>query len=416
MPKLLKDGELASLLRPGMKVFVQGSSSEPTTLVQELLATSDAVAGVEFIACQIPGLNCIDFAGMHRDTRFTGLFVTPEMTNSYAAGKVRFMPLAYSGMYRYLESETIDLALIQVTTAARRRVFSLGTTAHFVSAVLGQAKLVVAEINDELPAVGRSVLVDEDRLDYVLPTSHALLSLDAGPSSEMLNKIGQNVAGLVRDGDHIQFGIGKVPGAILGALSSHRQLACHGGLIGDAIINLEEAGALSLRKPMICTSVIGTKHIYEWVRDRKDVHVHPVAYTHNVRVMAKLERFVAINSVLSVDLMGQANAETVDGRQVGGCGGLPDFVRGAQLSKGGRSILALPSTARGGEISRILPTLGDDIVSSPRTDADFVVTEHGIADLRHKSHDERAEALIEVADPTFQATLSDSWKSRSKNK
>lgn len=379
-------------------------------LVDALAARPEAAAGIDFISCQIPGLNRFDFAGLHPDARFTGLFVTPEMSKSYRDGRVRFMPLAYSDMYRYLESEPVDVALIQVAPTKRKGVFSLGSSAHFVPAVSKNAKIVVAEINDDLPTVGRSISIDEARLDYVLPTAHALPALDPGPASDVACRIGGHVAELVRDGDHVQIGIGKVPSAILEALRSHRKLICHGGLISDAMIDLQEAGALDPTSPLVCTSVLGTSRIYDWVRDRKEVHVHPVGYTHDVRILAEHDRLVAINSVLAVDLSGQANAETVNGRQAGGCGGLPDFVRGAKLSKGGRSILALPATAAGGKISRIVSALADDIASCPRVDADYIVTEYGVAALRHRSLQERAEALIEIADPSFRKALFESWK------
>ncbi|MGI9485906.1 MAG: acetyl-CoA hydrolase/transferase family protein [Geminicoccaceae bacterium] len=406
----MKPGQLASLLCPGMRVFVQGSSGEPTALLEALLAEPDAGAGVEFFSCQIPGLNRVDLAGLHRDARFTGLFLTPELVGSHSRRKVRFMPLAYSSMYRYLNAQPIDVAFIQVAPSGRQGTFSLGLSAHFVPAILKAARVVIAEINENLPSVGRSVSIDEDRLDYVLPTAHPLPVLDPGPPSEISRKIGEHIAKLVRDGDHIQVGIGKVPSAVLEALRSHQGLVCHGGLVTDAMIGLQRAGALDPTRPLICTSVIGTKRIYDWVRARKDVHVHPVSYTHDVRVMARLDRLVAINSVLSVDLSGQANAETVDGRQTGGCGGLPDFARGAQLSNDGRSILALPSTAARGTISRIVPALTNDIASCPRGDADYVITEHGIAELKHKSLDERALALIEIADPAFRKSLLEHWE------
>jgi acyl-CoA hydrolase len=395
-----------------MRVFVQGSSSEPVTLLESLMASPDACAGVQFIACQIPGLNRIDFAGLHPDARFTGLFITPEIARSYEAGKVRFMPLSYSSMYRYLEADPVDAALIQVTPTDQPETFSLGTSAHFVPAILKTAKVVIAEINDDLPSVGRSVSIDKSRLDYLVPTAHALLALDPSPPSETSHKIAAYIANLVRDGDHVQIGIGRVPSSILDALRSHRRLACHGGLISDTMIDLYEAGTLDPAKPLVGTSVIGTKRLYDWARGQKKVHVLPVCRTHDVRTLADLKRLVAINSVLAVDIGGQANAETVNGRQVGGCGGLPDFVRGAQLSRGGRSILALPSTARGGSVSRIIPNLNDDIASCSRVDADYVVTEHGVAELKHKSLDERAHALIEIADPRFRHSLFEALEHR----
>ncbi len=322
------------------------------------------------------------------------------------------MPLSYAGMYRYLEEQSIDLALIQVARGERSGTFTLGSSVHFVPAVLDRAKSVMAEVNDVLPTVGQSVCIDAERLDYVVPVAHDLPGLDPGSASDVARRIGAHIAGLVRDGDTVQIGIGKVPAAVLDALHGHRNLTSHGGLIGDATLDLHEAGALDPSTPLVCTSVIGTERVYRWVSRRRDVHVLPVAKTHDVGVLCRLDRFVAINSVLAIDLGGQANAETVNGRQVGGCGGLADFMRGAQLSKGGRSILALPSTAGHGKISRIVSHLGDDIVSCPRVDADYVVTEHGVADLRHKSLDERADALVSIADPSFHQSLAHEWERR----
>jgi acyl-CoA hydrolase len=161
---------------------------------------------------------------------------------------------------------------------------------------------------------------------------------------------------------------------------------------------------------MVGTAAIGTAKVYDWAGTCPELEFAPVSYTHDVRVMAQIDNFVAINSVLSVDLMGQANAEMLDGRQVSGTGGLLDFVRGAHLSSGGRSILALPATAAGGKASRIVPRLGDgDVVTCPRADADIVVTEHGSAHLRDRSIDERAEALIAIAAPAFRDQLASDW-------
>lgn len=410
MPTIISAENLADLLKPGMTVFVQASSSEPTTLIKALEAVPLASDRVHYVACQIPGLNQIDFAGWHPDAKFTGLFLTPDIRKSYQAGKVRHMPLAYSGMYAYLKSLDIDVALIQVRPGERKGMFTLGTTAHFVPAILDRCRYVVAEVNDALPRPGQSVEISEERLDYIVETNHPLLSIDPGVPSPISKQIGAHIANLVRDGDSLQVGIGKVPSAVLDALHAHRGLACHGGLVSEQTIELYEAGALDPSRPMVCTSVLGTKRLYDWVDGRDNVHVLPVGTTHNVLKLAEIENLVAINSVLAVDLHGQANAETVDGRQVGGSGGLTDFVRGAGLSKNGRSIVALPSTASRGKVSRIVAGLAREIASSARVDADYVVTEHGVAVLRHKSMEERAEALIGIADPAFREPLEKAWR------
>jgi acyl-CoA hydrolase len=165
------------------------------------------------------------------------------------------------------------------------------------------------------------------------------------------------------------------------------------------------------RGKLASTAVLGSQALSDWADQAADLRLRPVAYTHDLRRLARLDRLVAINGALAVDLLGQANAEMIDGRQVSGVGGLADFSRAARLSKDGRSILVLPATAAGGRHSRIVPRLGKrDVVSVARADADLVVTEHGVASLAGKSADERAEALIAIADPAFRAELEDAWK------
>jgi 4-hydroxybutyrate CoA-transferase len=204
---------------------------------------------------------------------------------------------------------------------------------------------------------------------------------------------------------------------VLAALRNRRDLGLHGGLVSDEVADLHEAGVLTgARKShdpgtMVCTAALGAPRVYGWAGRCPDLRFAPVSYTHDIRVLGRIDNFVAINSVLAVDLFGQANAEMLAGRQVSGTGGLLDFVRGARLSRGGRSILALPATAGGGKASRIVAHFGEgDVVSCPRADADVVVTEHGIARLRDKSVDERALALIAIADPAFRRDLADQWE------
>jgi len=411
MPVLINAEALPGLLKPGMTVFVQGASGEPVDLIKALEAVPSASAGIRYVSCQIPGVNRTDFAGWHAEARATGLFLTPETNASYQAGKVRLMPLSYSGMDAYLRSLEIDLALIQVRPSERKGMYTLGSSVHFVPTILDRAKCILAEVNASLPRPTQSIELEEDRLDYIVETDHPLPSIEEVVPSSVAKRIAAHIAGLVDDGDHLQVGIGKVPNAVLKALASHRKLRCHGGIVSEAMIGLYETGVLDLAHPMVCTSVLGTKRLYDWADGHDHLQVLPVSMTHDVRRLAALDNLVAINSVLSIDLSGQANAESVDGRQVGGSGGLTDFVRGANLATHGRSILALPSTARNGSISRIVASLRNDVVSCVRIDADYVVTEHGVADLRHKSLSERAKALIDIADPAFQQELgvSRSW-------
>jgi 4-hydroxybutyrate CoA-transferase len=416
MPRKITAERIPDLLRPGMTVFVQGASGEPSTLMQALATTPEASDGVHYVGCFIPGVNAADPASFHPAAGLTSFFVFGDIARSHAAGKVRFLPLHYSGIWDYLAGLEIDLALIQVTPPDSSGRCSLGVSVHFVPAALDRAKVVVAEVNAAMPRPARSYEILYDRLDYAVETERPLVALATGELPPEIHRIGAHVASLIDDGDTIQIGIGKVPAAVLAALRDRRDLGLHGGLVSDEVADLHEAGGLTgARKShdpgiMVCTAALGSARVYDWAGRCPDLRFAPVSYTHDVRVLAQIDNFVAINSVLAVDLSGQANAEMLSGQQVSGTGGLLDFVRGARLSKGGRSILALPSTAAGGKASRIVPRLGEgDVVSCPRADADVVVTEHGIARLRNKSIDERAEALIAIAAPALRDELARRW-------
>ena len=416
MPEEITAARLPELLRPGMTVFVEGASGEPTPLLEALAAAPEASRGVHYVGCRIPGLNAIDPAAFHPDARLTSFFVFGALARSYAAGRVRFLPLHYSGIWQYLAALPVDIALLQLSPPDAHGLCSLGVSVHFVPAVLPQAKLLVAEINQAMPRPPASYAIPYRRLDYVTLTERPLLSAPAGPPSAEADRIAAHVASLIADGDTIQIGIGRLPAAVLGALGHHRDLGLHSGLVADQVADLHAAGVITgARKSqdrgrMVCTAAIGTERVYRWAGGCAELELAPVGYTHDLRVLAQQDNLVAINSVLAVDLDGQANAETLYGRQVSGTGGLLDFVRGARLSQGGRSILALPATAAGGQASRIVARFGaGEVVSCPRADADIVVTEHGIAQLRGRSLAERARALLAIAAPALRKSLERQW-------
>ncbi|MBL6952359.1 MAG: acetyl-CoA hydrolase/transferase family protein [Alphaproteobacteria bacterium] len=418
MPKIIAAADLPSLLRPGLTVFVQGAVGEPLTLGRALAAAGEASRGVHYISCLVPGINRTDFSAFHPEARLTAFFVQAELRESFAAGKIRFLPLHYSGVCSYMKSlPPMDVALIQVAPPDDQGMCSLGLSVDFVPLILDAAKLVVAEVNAAMPSPPGSPKIPYDRLDYVVPTERALPALPTGDLPAAIETIGKKVAELINDGDCIQIGIGKVPAAILSCLSDRRDLGLHGGMVTDEVADLVDAGALnSSRKSidtnfLVCGAAMGTSRVFDWAANRDDVQFRGADYTHNVPVIAQIDNFVSINSSLEVDLTGQANAETVNGRQISGTGGLVDFVRGARMAKNGRSVIALSATAARGTISRIVPTLAADaVVSCPRADIDYVVTEYGAARLKDKSIDERADALIAIAAPDFQDELTQAWR------
>ena len=418
MPKIIAATDLANLLQPGLTVFVQGAVGEPLALGQALAEAGEASRGVHYVSCLVPGINRTDFAAFHDEARLTAFFVQAELRESFALGKIRFLPLHYSGICSYMQRhEPMDIVLMQVAPPDADGMCSLGLSLDFIPLILNQAKIVVAEVNAAMPSPPGSPKIPYDRLDYVVETNRALPEMPTGDLPEVISTIGRNVAALINDGDCIQIGIGKVPAAILGSLKDRRHLGLHGGMATDEVADLVDAGALDGSKKsidtnyMICGAAMGTRRVVDWAADRDDIIFKGADYTHNVPIIAQVDNFVSINSTLEVDLTGQANSETVGGRQISGTGGLVDFVRGARMGNNSRSVLALSATAARGKISRIVPTLSDGaVVSCPRADIDYVVTEFGAARLKDKSVDERAEALIAIADPSFQDDLQRQWR------
>jgi acyl-CoA hydrolase len=418
-PRRLKPADVPGLLKPGMRVFIQAGAGEPLLIRDALRAAPEASAGVEYVSALTPGVNEFDYAALHPTTRMEGYFVTPSQRDSFAAGKLRFLPINYCLIWEHLAaSPPVDIAFLNLAPPDAGGRCSLGVSADFPSAVWPRAKSIVAQINPALPSVTDDEGVPWNRLDAVIEAESAPIEQDVGGPDEAMQAIARHAASLIRDRDTLQIGIGKVQSAILGRLKDRRDLGFQSGLISDAVLDLVEAGAVTgaaktFEKGLIVGGLfVGTRRLYDWMRRAPEVALRAANHTHATPVIARLDNFVSINSAVEVDLLGQCNAEMVAGRQVSGTGGFADFVRGARLSRGGRSIVALPSRV-GAKASRIVASLSEGTaVTGARSDVDYIVTEHGVADLRAKSVDERAEALIAVADPAFRGELALRWRER----
>lgn len=407
-----------ALLKPGMSVFVQGGASEPAAILDALNAAPDRAAGVTFTQPNVPGVNRRDLAGLHPDARAVALFATRDNDASLHAGKVRLLPLHYSDVHAYLSRRArFDWAFVQVSPPDAQGRCSFGIAGDMVPDVLGRSGAVAAEINPAIPFSLGAPWLAYDRIDLAVEAGHPLLESANPPLDDTLRTLGRNVAALVSNGDTIEFGLGGTPNAVLAALRGKRDIGVHTGLATDSLIDLIEAGVVTnARKPIdtgksVTGLAIGTRRLYDALGAGAPVNFRPVSYTHDRAVIARLDHFVAINSVIEVDLFGQANAEMIGGRQVSGTGGLLDFVGAARRAPHGRSVLALQSTASDGKTSRIVPALASGtVVTVPRAEADYVVTEHGVAELRDRSVDERAEALIAIAAPHARDGLLEAWR------
>lgn len=407
----LAPSQVGALLRPGMKVAVLGGCNEPRGIAAALHAQPETTAGVEFTVTRIPGIASPTLAPWAGST-VRSFFVTPEMRAGFEAGSVRFVPMQYRHVWDDLMAAPFDLAIAQFTPPDGNGDCSLGIGAGFLPALLERTEVpFVAEWNSSLPRLPGAPTVPADRFEYVVETDvePPTLASRSGPVAE---RIGALVAELIRDGDCIETGVGAIPGAVLAALHGHRDLGFHSGLLSDGVMDLVEVGAVTgARKTidqgrLVAAMVLGSPRLYDWASGCDLIDLRTVDYTHDVRVIARLDNFVALNSAVEVDLFGQVNSEMVRGRQISGTGGAVDFMRGARMSAGGRSIVALEATAGGGRFSRMVPTLpAEHAATALRTDADIFVTEYGVADVRGLDLVERGRRLVAIAAPRFREEL-----------
>jgi 4-hydroxybutyrate CoA-transferase len=398
---------LEGLIGSGQRVWVAGSSNEPTALVRAL-EQSALPEGVTFIQFPLSGFNDIDFTSLPGDPREETFFMSSALKEA-AADRLDFVPMQMRAVYDHL-ARNVDVVLLQ---AARDRSGQLrvGPNMDFVEAAVSSAGTLIVEINEGFVAPCGTLSLEDVQIDGSVSSNRPLPLMPPPVIDDAAGAIGAHVAGLIRDGDCIQTGIGSIPAAIVAQLTEHNDLGLHGGLIDDGGMTLiREGNVTGVRKAVdrgchVTGMALGSEALYDWLADTPSVLFRGANYTHEVSVIGRLDNFVSVNSAVEVDLYGQVNAEFAGGRQISGTGGSVDFMRAARASKGGRSIVAMNATARRGTISRIVPRV--EMVTALRTDVDRVVTEYGVAELDGRSVSERAEALIGIAAPEFREVLRD---------
>ena len=305
----------------------------------------------------------------------------------------------------------IDIVLIQVTAPDRAGRYSAGVGIEHLQDAMARARLVIAQVNPELPWTEGDTVVEPGLIDILVPAPHPVIELPSRPAGPVEQAIAGHIASLVPDRATIELGIGAIPEAAAHALGGKTGLGIHSGAIGDGVMALVEAGVVDNRYKEIDTGVtvalmlMGSRRLYAWADRNPKLVLRSPRYTHDALVLGNFRRFVAINGALEVDLTGQVNAETAGGRHVGLVGGQMDFVRAANRAPEGRSIIALQAASRDRKRSRIVARLEDGIVTTPRAEADYVVTEFGIAELKGRTLAERARAMIAIADPVFRDEL-----------
>ena len=409
---------LTQFLRPGARAFVSTLSTESALLAEALAAEPERACDVTFCGVQFPGIDRVDYLGVHPRARLEAHFMSPAVRAALTGGRADLLALDYRGIARHLaEGPAPDVAIAQLTPPDADGWCSPGLTADFMPIAWPRARQRVAHLNPRLPRTAGSFRVHVSELDALVEADRPLLDWAEPTCGDIESRIGAHVASLVRDGDTLQFGIGSVPVALAASLAHHRRLRIHGGMVSASLSALWHAGALDRDARITTGVVLGDAAVREFVAELPTLWLTDVRRTHDAAAIAALgpgTRFVAINSAVEVDLFGQVNAERVNGVLQAGAGGLPAFAAAAQSAPGGRLLICLAATARrrGSDAapSRIVPALdARALCTLPRHLADAVVTEHGVAPLRGLSIDARARALIDIAAPEHRTELTAAW-------
>ena len=345
--------------------------------------------------------------------RHKALFVGQNVREAVNAGRADFTPVFLSEVPRLFETTLpLDVAFIQVSPPDKNGFCSLGISVDCAKPAAQVAQTVMAQVNPRMPRTHGDSFMHISDLDYLVDAPAELQEVVVAEPDGVSQRIGERVAALVDNGSTVQLGIGAVPNASLAAMRNHRNLGVHTEMFSDGLLELVELGVVNNaaktyhRGKIVSSFVMGTRNLYDFVDDNPMVEMHPVTFTNDPFRIAENDCMVSINSAIEVDLTGQVCADSIGHRVYSGIGGQLDFIRGASRSRNGKAIIALPSTARQGEFSRIVCSLkpGASVVTT-RGDVRFVVTEYGVADLHGRSTRERARSLIAIAHPEFREGL-----------
>ena len=408
-------------VKRGAKVFLGTACAEPQYLVQGLLDRADILSDVQLH--HFVTLGNAPYTDARFDNRFrhNAFFVGPNSRDAINQGRADYTPVFISEIPSLFRKGIVplDVALIQTSPPDRHGFVSLGISVDIVRAAAESARVVIAQVNRRMPRTQGDSFLSVEKIDHFVEHDDPLVEFSYPEPDDVGRHIGENVARLINDGDTIHAGFGHIACGVLRFLGGKRDLGVHTEVISDAFIDLIEEGVVTgERKSLhpgkaVCSFCVGTQRVYDYVHDNPRIAFYPAEYVYSPRVIARNDRMVSIGSALEVDLSGQICSESMGSHFYSGIGGRLDFIRGAAMSAGGRSIICLPSVTRDGNQSRIRAHLQAGAgVAATRGDVKYVVTEYGIAYLHGKSVRERAMALINIAHPRFRRELLDEAKKR----
>ena len=385
--------DLSQFLRPGDRIVMGQACGEPTTLIEALIGQGRDIGGLSaFIATSFSGLLTPAATDGFSLSSMGAIGALRSLTKEH---KLSVVPCHVSQIGPMIEAGIIgcDAAFVQVSPADAKGNHSFGLISDYVRAAVAKARVVIAEVNEQVPST-HGELLPAAKVDYAVHVSRRPVEVPPARIGEADEAIARNAAAYIEDGSVIQTGIGAVPDAILRLLHDRKDLGVHSGMLGDGLVELVEAGVVTNARKRIDRGVsitgalIGTKRLYEFAHRNPRIRMCPTSHTHDAAVLAQLDKLVTINSAMEVDLTGQVNAEQSGSAYVGGTGGQADFVRAGARSPGGHAIIALPATAKGGTISRITANLSGPVTTA-RSDVDVIITEFGAAELKGQTLAER---------------------------
>lgn len=408
--------EAVKAIKSGDRIFLTGNCSVPQKLLSALVDRAEALENVE--VCHALTIGASDYVApeMAGHIRANSLFIGPNVRKAVQEGRADFTPVLLSEFTLLFKQGVLplDVAFVHLSPPDEHGFCSYGIETGLTKTPAESAKIIIAEVNENMPRCLGDSFIHVSRLDYIVPVDYPLLELpmSEGGLSDVHIKIGEFIADLIPDGATMQMGIGAIPDAVLNFLTDKRDLGIHTELFSDSVIEMVETGVITNARKTLHPGkitagfMIGTHRIYNWVHDNPLIELHRTEYVNDPFVIAQNERQVAINSAIEVDLTGQVCADSIGPKLYSGVGGQLDFIYGASRSKGGIPIIALPATAKGGQLSRITPMLkqGAGVVTT-RYHVHYVVTEYGVATLYGKTIRERVHELINVAAPQFRDEL-----------
>jgi acyl-CoA hydrolase len=411
--KVISKQEAVGYVNSDNRIFIQGAAMTPNVLINALCERHNELKRIEIVQMHTEGRAPYTEYPCNQSFRVNSCFVGSNVRASVNSINGAYIPIFLSEIHLLFRRGIlpIDVAFIQVSPPDKHGYCSLGTSVDVTLSALEAAKIVIAQINPQVPRTHGDGIIHIDNINYAVEVDTPIHITKASTPSKIEEAIGRNVASLIEDGATLQMGIGNIPNAVLGNLHNHKRLGIHTEMFSDGILPLVEKGIITgeekvIKKGKIVTCfAMGSQKLYDFVDDNPIVHFKEAAFTNDTRIIRENPKVTAINSAIEIDLTGQICADTIGKFQYSGVGGQMDFIRGAALSENGKAIIAMPSITSKG-VSKIVPFLKEGAgVTTTRAHVHYVVTENGIVNLFGKNLKQRAKALIKIAHPSVQEML-----------